>query len=83
MELSGAEIVCESLLQEGVEVVFGLPGGAVLPLYGAPGHDYVLICRGGTAARDFVALGGDLRRALERVQRAGAGCARLGGETSR
>ncbi len=35
MELSGAEIVCESLLQEGVEVVFGLPGGAVLPLYGA------------------------------------------------
>ena len=35
MELSGAEIVCESLLKEGVEVVFGLPGGAVLPLYGA------------------------------------------------
>jgi acetolactate synthase-1/2/3 large subunit len=35
MELSGAEIVCESLLREGVEVVFGLPGGAVLPLYGA------------------------------------------------
>ena len=35
MELSGAEIVCESLLQEGVEVIFGLPGGAVLPFYGA------------------------------------------------
>ena len=35
MELTGAEIVCESLLKEGVEVVFGLPGGAVLPLYGA------------------------------------------------
>ena len=35
MELSGAEIVCESLLKEGVEVIFGLPGGAVLPLYGA------------------------------------------------
>ncbi len=35
MELSGAEIVCESLLKEGVDVVFGLPGGAVLPLYGA------------------------------------------------
>ena len=35
MELSGAEIVCESLLKEEVEVVFGLPGGAVLPLYGA------------------------------------------------
>jgi len=34
MELTGAEIVCESLLREGVEVIFGLPGGAVLPLYG-------------------------------------------------
>ncbi|MDA0734647.1 MAG: biosynthetic-type acetolactate synthase large subunit [Chloroflexi bacterium] len=37
MELTGAEIVCESLLKEGVEVMFGLPGGAVLPLYGALG----------------------------------------------
>ena len=35
MKLSGAEIVCESLLKEGVDIVFGLPGGAVLPLYGA------------------------------------------------
>ena len=35
MELTGAEIVCESLLQEGVDVLFGLPGGAVLPFYGA------------------------------------------------
>ena len=35
MQLTGAEIVCESLLKEGVEVIFGLPGGAVLPLYGA------------------------------------------------
>ena len=35
MELTGAEIVCESLLKEGANVIFGLPGGAVLPLYGA------------------------------------------------
>ena len=35
MKLNGAEIVCESLLQEGVDVLFGLPGGAVLPLYWA------------------------------------------------
>jgi acetolactate synthase-1/2/3 large subunit len=35
MELTGAEIVCESLLKEGADIVFGLPGGAVLPLYGA------------------------------------------------
>lgn len=33
--LSGAEIVCESLLDEGVTTVFGYPGGAVLPLYHA------------------------------------------------
>ena len=35
MKLTGAQIVCESLLREGVEVAFGLPGGAILPLYGA------------------------------------------------
>ena len=33
MRLTGAQIVCESLLKEGVEVIFGLPGGAILPLY--------------------------------------------------
>ena len=31
--LTGAEIVWESLLQEEVEVVFGYPGGANLPIY--------------------------------------------------
>ena len=30
---NGSQMVCESLIQEGVEVVFGLPGGAILPLY--------------------------------------------------
>ncbi len=33
MRLTGAQIVCESLLKEGVDVAFGIPGGAVLPLY--------------------------------------------------
>ena len=33
MKLNGSQIVCESLLREGVEVIFGLPGGAILPLY--------------------------------------------------
>ena len=33
MKLTGGQIVCESLLREGVEVIFGLPGGAILPLY--------------------------------------------------
>ena len=33
-ELTGGEIVCEALLNEGADLVFGLPGGAILPLYG-------------------------------------------------
>ena len=33
MKLTGAQMVCESLLREGVDLVFGLPGGAILPLY--------------------------------------------------
>lgn len=33
MKLTGAQIICESLLKEGVDVVFGFPGGTVLPLY--------------------------------------------------
>ena len=32
--LTGSQIVCEALLKEGVRVVFGIPGGAILPLYG-------------------------------------------------
>ena len=35
MLLSGAEIIMECLLQEGVEVMFGYPGGAILPTYDA------------------------------------------------
>ena len=30
---NGSQMVCESLIREGVEVIFGLPGGAILPLY--------------------------------------------------
>ena len=33
--LSGAEIVVRALLDQGVEVLFGYPGGAVLPIYDA------------------------------------------------
>jgi len=35
MKLSGAEIVVKCLEKEGVEVVFGIPGGAIMPLYDA------------------------------------------------
>ena len=34
-KMKGAEIVCESLIREGVEVLFGHPGGAILPFYDA------------------------------------------------
>src|SRR5918998_5380935 len=33
--MSGAEIVLQALKEQGVEVIFGYPGGAVLPLYDA------------------------------------------------
>ena len=35
MELSGAEIVVRCLQEEGVEHVFGYPGGSVLYIYDA------------------------------------------------
>lgn len=35
MEILGSDVVIESLRKEGVEVVFGYPGGQVLPLYDA------------------------------------------------
>ncbi len=33
--LTGAEIVVRALIDQGVEVLFGYPGGAVLPIYDA------------------------------------------------
>src|SRR5258707_15183502 len=33
--LSGAEVVLQALKEQGVEVIFGYPGGAVLPIYDA------------------------------------------------
>ena len=33
--ISGAEAVIKALVENGVEVIFGYPGGAVLPLYDA------------------------------------------------
>lgn len=35
MQLRGSEIILECLLREGVDVVFGYPGGAILPTYDA------------------------------------------------
>lgn len=47
MLLTGAAIVCQSLVDEGVTTVFGYPGGSVLPLYHAlssyPALHHVLV----------------------------------------
>jgi acetolactate synthase-1/2/3 large subunit len=47
MKLTGAQILCESLLKEGVEVIFGYPGGVVLPLFDTfpqyPGLRHILV----------------------------------------
>lgn len=37
--LTGSQILMESLLQEGVDVIFGYPGGAIMPVYDAL-YDY-------------------------------------------
>lgn len=40
MQKSGAEIFVESLVRENVDIIFGIPGGVILPifdkLYGSP-----------------------------------------------
>ena len=38
MRMSGAQMLCETLVKEGVEVIFGFPGGCVLPLYDVLPH---------------------------------------------
>jgi len=45
---TGAQIMCEALVRAGVDVIFGIPGGAIMPFYHAlpeyPGLRHVL-CR--------------------------------------
>jgi acetolactate synthase-1/2/3 large subunit len=36
---TGAQIMCEALIREGVTVMFGIPGGAIMPFYYAM-HEY-------------------------------------------
>ena len=35
MQFSGAEILLESLVEQGVDTVFGYPGGTIMPIYDA------------------------------------------------
>ncbi|HEY7482321.1 MAG TPA: thiamine pyrophosphate-binding protein, partial [Gemmatimonadales bacterium] len=45
--LSGSQILCRVLLEEGVDLLFGYPGGAIMPFYHAlpeyPGLRHVLV----------------------------------------
>src|ERR1700719_4172514 len=34
-ELSGSQILCEALVREDVELMYGYPGGAIMPFYDA------------------------------------------------
>src|SRR5437764_4209325 len=34
-ELAGSQILCEALVREGVELLYGYPGGAIMPFYDA------------------------------------------------
>ena len=34
-QMTGAEMVVQALIDQGVDTVFGYPGGAVLPIYDA------------------------------------------------
>lgn len=47
MQRTGAQIIWESLIREGVEVVFGYPGGSIMPAYDAlldyPSVHHVLV----------------------------------------
>ena len=33
--LSGSQILCRTLVEEGVSLLFGYPGGAIMPFYHA------------------------------------------------
>jgi acetolactate synthase-1/2/3 large subunit len=37
-EISGAEAVIRSLVEEGIEFIYGYPGGAIMPIYDALWH---------------------------------------------
>jgi len=45
--LTGAQLMCRVLLEEGVDVMFGYPGGAIMPFYHAlpefPGLRHILV----------------------------------------
>ena len=73
----GADVVCEALLRQGVDVFFGYPGGVVLPLYDVLGdypelrHVLVRHEQGGAHAADGYARVDRPGRRLPRDERPG------------
>lgn len=66
--MTGAQIMCEALVREGVKVLFGIPGGAIMPFYYAL-YDYRdkfhhVLCRheqgAGHAAEGYARATGDV-----------------------
>src|SRR5262245_30696565 len=37
-KISGSEVLLRSLVEEGVDIIFGYPGGAIMPVYDALYH---------------------------------------------
>ncbi len=68
MQRTGAQIIWESLLLEGVEIVFGYPGGAIMPAY--------------DALLDYPAVHHVLMRHEENAAFAAGGFARASGKAS-
>ena len=67
--LTGAQIICRTLVNAGVEVMFGYPGGAIMPFYDAlHGHKelrHVLVRHEQAAAHaadGYARAGGDFDR---------------------
>ena len=38
MKITGAEAVIKSLIEENVDLIYGYPGGAIMPIYDALYH---------------------------------------------
>ena len=67
-QLTGAQIMCEALVRERVRVIFGIPGGAIMPLYHAlweyRDRLHHVLCRheqgAGHAAEGYARAGGEV-----------------------
>ncbi|HEX5962515.1 MAG TPA: biosynthetic-type acetolactate synthase large subunit [Gemmatimonadales bacterium] len=79
--LTGSQILCRALLEEGVDVLFGYPGGAIMPFYHAlpefPGLRHVLVRHEQAAAHAADGYARALGRAGVCVATSGPGATNL------